>query len=194
MGYHHGDLRVALIEASFASLAEYGLQRFSVAAVARRLGVSSAAPYRHFPDRDHLLSAVSAVAARELREEIVAAADAAGADEVDRLAAVAGAYVRFMTRTGAGFHVIFAAGLSALHDEERREQTRALMTTLIELAVAVEPSSYQEMLHLIQEIIAVAHGYTALLTDGFFQLSNGSAEHIATRAVRAAADLATARR
>jgi len=194
MGYHHGDLRAALIEASFDSLAECGLQRFSVAAVARRLGVSSAAPYRHFPDRDHLLSAVSGVAARDLREAILAAADAAGADPVDRLAAVAGAYVLYVTRTGAGFHVIFAAGLSELPDEQRREHTRALMTTLLDLAVAVEPSSYQEILHLIQEIIAVAHGYTMLLTDGFFSLDNGSAGPIAARAVRAAADLATARR
>jgi AcrR family transcriptional regulator len=194
MGYHHGDLRAALIEASFDSLAECGLQRFSVAAVARRLGVSSAAPYRHFPDRDHLLSTVSGVAARDLREAIAAAADAAGADPVDRLAAVAGAYVRYVTRTGAGFHVIFAAGLSELPDEHRREHTRALMTTLLALAVAVEPSSYHEALHLIEEIIAVAHGYAALLTDGFFSLGNGSAEHIAARAVRAAADLAVARR
>jgi AcrR family transcriptional regulator len=194
MGYHHGDLRAALIEASFDSLAEHGLQRFSVAAVARRLGVSSAAPYRHFPDRDHLLSAVSGVAARDLRKEIIAAADAAAGDPVDRLAAVAGAYVRYVTRTGAGFQVIFAAGLSELPDEERREDTRALMTTLLELAVAVEPSSYQEVLHLIQEIIAVAHGYTALLTDGFFALNNGTVEQIAARAVRAATDLATARR
>ena len=194
MGYHHGDLRAALIEASFDALAECGLQRFSVAAVARRLGVSSAAPYRHFPDRDHLLSAVSAVAAQRLREAVEAAAAEAGDDPVDRLAATAGAYVRYVTRSGAGFHVIFAAGLSGLHDEERREHTRALMTTLLTLTVAVEPSSYKEVLHLIQEIIAVAHGYTALLTDGFFSLDNGSAEHIAARAVRAAADLATARR
>jgi len=194
MGYHHGDLRAALIAASFDSLAECGLQRFSVAAVARRLGVSSAAPYRHFPDRDHLLSAISGVAARDLREAVLAAADTAGTDPVDRLAAVAGAYVRYVTRSGAGFHVIFAAGLSELPDEERREHTRALMTTLLDFAVAVEPGSYQEALHLIEEIIAVAHGYTSLLTDGFFALDSGSPERVATRAVRAAADLAVARR
>ncbi|MFG1610201.1 TetR/AcrR family transcriptional regulator [Actinoplanes sp. NPDC049265] len=194
MGYHHGDLRAALIGASFELLAEHGLHGFSVAAVARRLGVSSAAPYRHFPDRDHLLGAVSGVAAHDLRAAVIAAADAAGTDPVDRLAAVAGAYVRYVTRTGGGFHVIFAAGLSELPDEERREHTRALMTTLLELAVAVEPSSYPEVLNLIQEIIAVAHGYTTLLTDGFFTLHNGSAEHIAARAVRAAGDLANARR
>ena len=90
--------------------------------------------------------------------------------------------------------MIFAAGLSELPDEERREHTRALMTTLLDLTKAVEPSSYQEVLHLIQQIIAVAHGYTTLLTDGFFSLNNGTAEHIAARAVRTAADLATARR
>src|SRR4051812_3129344 len=103
-GYHHGDLRAALIRASFELLAEGGLQRFSVAAVARRLGVSSAAPYRHFPDRAHLLGAVSAEAARDLRAAIAAAADAAGCDPAARLAAAADAYVRYVVRTGAGFH------------------------------------------------------------------------------------------
>jgi AcrR family transcriptional regulator len=194
MGYHHGDLRAALVGASFDLLAEQGLHGFSVAAAARRLGVSPAAPYRHFPDRDHLLSAVSGVAARDLRAAVTAAADAAGTDPVDRLAAVAGAYVGYVARTGAGFHVIFASALSGLPDEERREHTRALMTTILDLAVAVEPSSYPEVLNLIQEIIAVAHGYTTLLTEGFFTPLNGSAEHIAARAVRAAADLIMARR
>lgn len=186
MGYHHGDLRAALIEASFEALAECGLQRFSVAAVARRLGVSSAAPYRHFPDRDHLLSAVSAAAARDLLGEIVVAADAAGADPGDRLAAVAGAYVRFVTRTGAGFHVIFAAGLAELPDEERREHTRALISTLLELSLAAGPDSYREAVRLLEATIAVAHGYTSLLTDGFFARLNDSTDDVAARAVDAA--------
>ena len=187
MGYHHGDLRAALIEASFESLAESGLQGFSVAAVARRLGVSSAAPYRHFPDRDHLLGAVSSAAARDLRAEIVAAADAAGADAGDRLAAVAGAYVKFVTRTGAGITVIFAAGLSELADEERRERTRALMTTIVDLAEAAGPGSYQEVIRLVEATIAVAHGYTSLLFDGFFARPHGPDTDVAAaRAVETA--------
>ncbi|MCM3925486.1 TetR/AcrR family transcriptional regulator, partial [Frankia sp. AiPs1] len=55
--YHHGDLAAALVDGALDLIAEGGLAAFSVAAVARRVGVSSAAPYRHFPDRDSLLAA-----------------------------------------------------------------------------------------------------------------------------------------
>jgi AcrR family transcriptional regulator len=189
--YHHGDLRAALIEASFDLLAEAGLQRFSVAAVARRLGVSSAAPYRHFPDRDHLLSAISATAARDLRAAIIAAADAAGPDPADRLAAVAGAYVRYVVRTGAGFHVIYAADLYKIPDDTRREQTRALMTTLLKLAAATGSPSYEEDVLFVEATIAVAHGYASLFADGFFAHHAGTVDEIAGRATVAARALIT---
>jgi AcrR family transcriptional regulator len=188
-GYHHGDLRAALIQASFDLLAECGPQRFSVAAVARRLGVSTAAPYRHFPDRDHLLGAVSAAAARDLRAAIVVAADAAGRDPGARLAAAAGAYVRYVVRTGAGFHVIYATELYRLPDDARREQTRALMTTLVELATATGSRSYQEAVRLVEATVAVAHGYASLYADGFFGRNPTTVDDIAARATEAAAAL-----
>jgi AcrR family transcriptional regulator len=184
MGYHHGDLRAALIQASFGELAEKGMQSFSVAAVARRAQVSAAAPYRHFPDRGHLLSAVSALAAEELRAEIIAAADAADPDPESRLAAVAGAYVRYVAHTRAGFPVIFAAELYEVPDDARREQTRALITTLMELAT-VRPSP-EESIHLVEAIVAVAHGYTSLFTDGFFDRNARSVDDVAERATDAA--------
>ena len=184
--YHHGDLRAALIDASFDLLAEYGLQRFSVAAVARRLGVSSAAPYRHFPDRDHLLGAVSAAAARDLRAAITVAADAAGPSPTTRLASAAGAYVRYVVRTGAGFHVIYAAELSGLADDARREHTRALMTTLLDLATATGSPSYQQAVRLVEATIAVAHGYASLFADGFFGRNATTVDDIAARATAAA--------
>ena len=191
--YHHGDLRAALIAASFDLLAESGLERFSVAAVARRLQVSSAAPYRHFADRGHLLSAVSAAAARELNVAIAAAAEAAGDDPADRLAAVAGAYVRHVTATGAGLHVIFAAELYPIRDDARREHTRALMSTLLDLGTATGTGSHQDTVQLVEATIAVAHGYASLYADGFFARSAHIVDDIAARAVQAARALVPAR-
>ncbi|RZU53994.1 TetR family transcriptional regulator [Krasilnikovia cinnamomea] len=190
-GYHHGSLRAAVIQASFELLAESGLQHFSVAAVARRLKVSSAAPYRHFPDRAHLLAAVSAAAARDLRAEITAAADAATPDPAARLAAAAGAYVRYVVRTGAGFPVIFAAELYELADESRREQTRALLTTLLDLAAATGTRTYREDLLLVETTVAVAHGYTTLYVDGFFARNSSTIDDVAARAVAATRTLIT---
>src|SRR5579863_6539240 len=57
--YHHGDLRTALIDAAVSLIAERGVRGFSLAEASRRVGVSSAAPYRHFADRDDLLAAVA---------------------------------------------------------------------------------------------------------------------------------------
>ncbi|GAB2604408.1 TetR family transcriptional regulator [Paractinoplanes abujensis] len=176
MSYHHGDLRSALLAASFELLAEGGLAKFSVAAVARRLGVSSAAPYRHFPDRAHLLSAVSAVAARDLRAAILA-------DPAGGLLAVAGAYVRSVVRTGAGFPVIFAAELYAVPDDERREHTRALISTLLELAPG---PTHTEAFRQVEATIAVAQGYVTLYCEGFFDSRSVPVDDLVARAVEAA--------
>ena len=55
-GYHHGNLREALIEAALSLIAEKGPSGFSFADAARSAGVSSAPPYRHFRDREALLA------------------------------------------------------------------------------------------------------------------------------------------
>jgi AcrR family transcriptional regulator len=58
-GYHHGNLREALIEAALALIAEKGPAGFTIAEAARLAGVSSAAPYRHFRDADALLAEIA---------------------------------------------------------------------------------------------------------------------------------------
>jgi AcrR family transcriptional regulator len=60
--YHHGDLRGALIEAALKEVERKGPEGVSLSAIAKTLGVSQAAPYRHFADRDDLLTAVAAKA------------------------------------------------------------------------------------------------------------------------------------
>ena len=57
--YHHGDLRQALLEASLALIAEEGFAALSLREVARRAGVTHAAPYRHFVDKEALLGPVA---------------------------------------------------------------------------------------------------------------------------------------
>src|ERR1700710_2399053 len=137
---HHGDPRSALGAESFELLSEVGLAGFSVAELARRLGVSTAAPYRHFRDRDELLAAVATRAADDLTVAMRAAAEAAGSDPVDRFAATAGAYVRFVSARGAGFDVIFAPALRHLHDSDLAEAGRELMALLLDLAQDAHPA------------------------------------------------------
>lgn len=76
--YHHGDLRNAMRKSAHAILEEGGLSALSLRAVARRAGVSHAAPYRHFPNHEALLADLAADGFHELREGIAAAGAASG--------------------------------------------------------------------------------------------------------------------
>ena len=58
-GYHHGNLKEALLQAALGLIAEKGAAGFTFADAARMAGVSAAAPYRHFRDRDELLSSIA---------------------------------------------------------------------------------------------------------------------------------------
>jgi AcrR family transcriptional regulator len=184
-----GALRSALVAASFELLSESGLAGFSVAELARRLGVSTAAPYRHFRDREELLAAVAARAAGELADAMRAAVDAAGADPVDRLAATAGAYVRFVSARGAGFDVIFARELRPLHDDDLAEAGRELMTLLLDLARQAGHLEPVEALRLLEQLITLAHGFATLDTGEFLARARVSDDDVATRATRAATAL-----
>src|SRR6202000_146589 len=76
--YHHGDLRNGLLESARAILEEESLAALTLRAVARRAGVSHAAPYRHFPNHEALLVELSVEGFDELREAIADAAKAHG--------------------------------------------------------------------------------------------------------------------
>jgi AcrR family transcriptional regulator len=95
--YHHGDLRNALLTAARQILEEQSLADLSLRAVARRAGVSHAAPYRHFPNHEALLVELATEGFIELRDDIRNAAAGAGA-ESDRIAKIGSAYMGFVVR------------------------------------------------------------------------------------------------
>ncbi|HVZ70481.1 MAG TPA: TetR/AcrR family transcriptional regulator [Rhizomicrobium sp.] len=107
--YHHGNLRSALLE-SARSILEEGASDLSLRAVARRAGVSHAAPYRHFPNHEALLVELAKEGFVELREEIVAAASQK-ASESDRIANIGAAYMRFVARRPALARLMFGPQL-----------------------------------------------------------------------------------
>jgi AcrR family transcriptional regulator len=92
--YHHGALRRALIDGARDILAERGHEQFSLNEVARRAGVSTSAPYRHFAGKDELLTAVAGEGYAILYRDLEQAAVASGGGG-ERLRRLGGAYVRF---------------------------------------------------------------------------------------------------
>ena len=169
--YHHGDLRTALVGAALELVAEKGVAGLSVAEAARRAGVSSAAPYRHFAGRAALLSAAATAAGRALSEQMAQAAEqvrASGGPEPDpveeavqTLGALATAYVRFALTQGAAFDLILADELQTFPDEERREVTRGLFDQLLWPAVTVA-GDVAAANPLLRSWTAVVHGYAYL--------------------------------
>jgi AcrR family transcriptional regulator len=186
--YHHGNLRAELIDASFALLAEHGLAEFSVAKVARSIGVSTASPYRHFANRDHLLAAVAAQAAGELADRIRADVEAAGPSATEQFAVTAATYVRYVADRGAGFDVIFSGDLTQLGESELADAGRELISLLLGLAErAGDAPGREPAIVLLERHIVTAHGYVALLRDGFFtnRRPKDTVQTIAERATQA---------
>lgn len=152
------------------------MQGFSVSGVARRVGVSSAAPYRHFPSREHLLAAVARRGYEEVAAAFGAAFATAGPRPADQLAACAGAYVRFAAENPAMFEVLFGAGLDKSEHPELRQASDGLLAAVKPVIAPLTPSGTEEQVWaLIQAVVGLAHGYSALLLDGALEHFSASA-------------------
>ena len=108
--YHHGDLRNGLLEAARNILEEQSLEALTLRAVARKAGVSHAAPYRHFPNHESLLVELGVEGFGELKRDLGEAARAPGS-ESDRIANIGAAYMRFVVRRPALARLMFGAQL-----------------------------------------------------------------------------------
>jgi AcrR family transcriptional regulator len=116
--YHHGNLRSALLAQAERTLRERGVRQLSLRELAREIGVSHAAPRRHFPDRQALLDSLAGAGFARLGAELRRAAEGAGEGFEPRLQATAAAYVRFATRDAALLELMFAG--------KRREESGTL--------------------------------------------------------------------
>jgi AcrR family transcriptional regulator len=180
--YHHGDLRTALVETAIGLIAERGVRGFSLAEASRRLGVSAAAPYRHFADRDDLLAAV---AVRSL--QVFAAMVAAEAGDLQappqRLALMTRAYVRFAAEQRPLFDTLYSAGLDkSRYPELQRawEPVDAFLGVVEEICEGDTAAADS----LATALEATAHGHAMLLLDGE---PDADAVAVAAAADRAAA-------
>ncbi len=106
--YHHGNLRSALLAAARAIVATGGAGALTLRAAAERVGVSHAAPYRHFPGRDALVAALAAEGFGELRARMERALGAAPTEPAARLLALGEAYLGLATDEPGLFRVMFS--------------------------------------------------------------------------------------
>jgi AcrR family transcriptional regulator len=176
--YHHGDLKAALVDAAVDLIAERGVRNFSVAEASRRLGVTVAAPYRHFADRDELLAAVAARAFGTLGAAVAAEVSDA-APPACRLASMASAYVRFAGANRALFEVLFGSGIDKDRFPGVRQAAEPLTATLISCVDLICGNDATAAAALVDAVAATAHGYATLLLDGMFSDAGAAAGHAA---------------
>ena len=185
--YHHGDLRAACLRAAMELLEEDGAAALSLRAVARRAGVSPGAPYRHYADRDALISAVAAVGYRELAGYLAAAHPSPSTPE--DLAAVAVAYVRFAIEHPALFRVMFSEPCDRDSDE-RVAATAAISEYVAAIVRQSFPGADEEAMSIA--VWGLVHGLAFLHLDGKLDASRpadvSARVRAAVHAVLAASD------
>ncbi|RJF85643.1 TetR/AcrR family transcriptional regulator [Sphingomonas cavernae] len=165
--YHHGDLRAALIAAGLELLAKRSADDLSLREVARRVGVSATAVYRHFPDKQALLSALAAEGMEELgRLQRVASEKAGGGPE--GFCASGATYVRFAVENPALFRLIFASAPPVSLLDAEPDKVGLAMRGLREDIAALMPPHLPEADRRAAALHAwsLVHGLAMLILDG----------------------------
>jgi AcrR family transcriptional regulator len=167
--YHHGNLRAALLQAAEAELEAEGIEGFSLRGVAKRAGVSHAAPAHHFRDANGLLTGLAAdgyrrfVAAQEARQKNTPA------DGMSQLVAAGMGYIDFALAHPALFRLMFS---SDRPDHEAPELSAAgaeafeRLISAIERVGGVDPLNDKKAMLSVMAAWAIAHGLADLLVAG----------------------------
>lgn len=166
-GYHHGDLRVSLVVAGLELLAERSADDLSLREVARHVGVSATAVYRHFPDKQALLSALAYEGMEQLGRLQRAASDKAGGG-LDGFTASGATYVRFAVENPALFRLIFASAPPISLLDATPDKVGLAMRGLREDIAALMPAHLPAAARRRAALHAwsLVHGLAMLILDG----------------------------
>jgi AcrR family transcriptional regulator len=162
--YHHGDLRDALVQAALGEVELGGPEAVSISALAKKLGVSQPAPYRHFADREALLTAVTAEAFRQfsatLRQSITKPS------KHSKLSRLAQATLAFGLRRNGIYRLMFASRIIACAPKDGELHSAATETFALVLEALEAPAvGLLRERHALQ-IWAALHGVVMLAEQG----------------------------
>ncbi|HEU0216160.1 MAG TPA: TetR/AcrR family transcriptional regulator [Stellaceae bacterium] len=169
-GYHHGNLREALIDAALNLIAQKGPAGFTFADAARSAGVSSAAPYRHFRDRDALLADVARRGFEAFEAHLETAWNGGNPEPFRAFEALGRAYLSFARDEPAYYSAMFEAGVALDSDAGLRQASDRAFAVLRRAAEALcarlpldkRPPALMVSLH----IWSLSHGIASLFGRG----------------------------
>jgi AcrR family transcriptional regulator len=169
-GYHHGNLKEALLRAALELIAQKGPAGFTFAEAARWAGVSPAAPYRHFRDRDELLASVALRGYQRFEVALARGWDDGRPDALSALDRMGKAYLEFARAEPAYYSAMFEAGIPLATSPELREAGDRAFAVLRgaaeKLCALMPPQDRPPALMVALHIWAMAHGIASLFGRG----------------------------
>jgi AcrR family transcriptional regulator len=170
-GYHHGNLKEALLQAALGLIAEKGAAGFTFADAARMAGVSPAAPYRHFRDRDELLSSIAQRGFEMFESALNAAWDDGRPDTVTAFERVGKAYLKFAREEPAFYSAMFESGLPVDLNpalQAAGERAFGIIRAAAERLAALAPPGVTRppALMMALHIWSMSHGVASLFARG----------------------------
>ena len=165
-GYHHGNLKEALIEAALALIRASGPAGFTFAEAARQAGVSAAAPYRHFRDREALMAEVARRGYVLFEQALADAWNGGRPDPTSALIAVGLAFLAFARKEPAYYAAMFESGVAVTSDpalHAAAERAFAVLRDAVEAVIATLPTGKRPPVTMMAlHLWAQAHGIASL--------------------------------
>jgi AcrR family transcriptional regulator len=169
-GYHHGNLKEALVRAALELIAEKGPAGFTFADAARWAGVSPAAPYRHYRDRDALIADVARRGFDTFAAALAKAWDDGKPDVLPAFERLGRAYLDFARKEPAYYSAMFEAGVAPDSDPELRtasDSAFAVLRSAAEKLVALMPAKGRPpALMVALHVWSMTHGIASLFGRG----------------------------
>ena len=167
--YHHGNLRAELLDTALQQLHEVGVDTLSLRALARAVGVSQTAPYRHFADKNELLAALATGGYKDLLDALRAAGNATGDCPRERLIAFAHAYVDYAANHPDLFKLMFGPILQPTEKypalREAIRETFGLVQEILRHGIQRGIFREQDIAYLANAAWAGIHGLATLKVD-----------------------------
>ena len=170
--YHHGNLRLALLEAAVEQIKDVGVEKLSLRGIARSVGVSQTAPYRHFKDKNELLAEVAAQAYLDLYKATSKhLSDAQSANE--NIQTIGAAYLAFAIANPEKYKLMFGPSI-----QNRRayanmvaagEKSFNVLISQVERGISDGAFLSGCSMILANTLWTQVHGMASLIIDGFYQ-------------------------